>query len=82
MTDNITGRTYLERGKPVRVLVRWSGEHAAPWAGIPLVVLPRANGKPPVRRGPQNVLIERADGSRVVRFFRGLHRLQKDTPDV
>ena len=82
MTDNITGRTYLEHGKPVRVLARWSGERAAPWAGIPLVVLPRANGKPPGRRGPQNVLIERADGSRIVRFFRGLRRLQEDNPDA
>jgi hypothetical protein len=24
--DNITGRTYLERGSPVVVLVRWSGK--------------------------------------------------------
>lgn len=54
MTDNVTGRTYLERGKPVLVLARWSSERAAPWAGIPLVVLSRANGKPPARRGPQN----------------------------
>jgi hypothetical protein len=23
--DNITGRVYLERGRPVRVLVRWGG---------------------------------------------------------
>jgi acetyl esterase len=49
--DNITGRTYLERGKPVVVLVRWSG------------------------KGPRNVLIEREDGSRVVRPFRGLRRI-------
>ncbi|BDL39005.1 hypothetical protein [Methylorubrum sp. GM97] len=43
------GKTYLERGKPVVVLVRW--------------------GK---GGGPRNVLIERADGERVVRPFRGL----------
>ena len=42
------GRTYLERGMPVVVMVRWNG------------------------RGPRNVLIERADGTRVVRPFRGL----------
>ena len=51
MTDNIIGRTYLEHGKPVRVLVRWSG------------------------RGPRNVLIERGDGSRVVRPRWGLRRV-------
>jgi hypothetical protein len=49
--DLITGRVYLERGKPVHVIVRWG-----------------PGG------GPRNVLIERADGSRVVRPFRGLRR--------
>jgi hypothetical protein len=49
--DLITGRTYLERGHPVQVLIRWG-----------------PGG------GPRNVLIERADGSRVVRPFRGLRR--------
>ena len=43
-------RTYLERGAPVIVLARWSGN------------------------GPRNVLLERADGTRVVRPFRGLRR--------
>jgi hypothetical protein len=42
------GRTYLERGLPVVVVVRWAG------------------------KGPRNVLIRRADGSLVVRPFRGL----------
>src|SRR5208282_4751346 len=46
------GKTYLERGKPVRVLVRW--------------------GK---GGGPRNVLIERQDGTTVVRPFRGLRKL-------
>jgi hypothetical protein len=65
----------LPRGRrPVRVLVRWSSERAAPWSGIPLVVLPRADGMPHAHRGPHNVLIEREDGSRVVRSFRGLRR--------
>jgi acetyl esterase len=44
----VIGRTYLERGRPVVVLVRWSG------------------------RGPRNVLVRRADGTLVVRPFRGL----------
>lgn len=46
------GRTYLERGRPVVVLVRWR-----PGAG-----------------GPRNVLIQRADGTLVVRPFRGLRK--------
>jgi hypothetical protein len=44
------GQTYLERGKPVVVLIRWSG------------------------KGPRNVLIQREDGSKVVRPFRGLRK--------
>ena len=43
------GKTYLEHGKPVVVLVRW--------------------GK---GDGPRNVLIQREDGTTVVRPFRGL----------
>jgi hypothetical protein len=59
MTDeaiemSMVGKTYLERGNPVIVLVRW--------------------GK---GGGPRNVLIERADGTRVVRPFRGLRKLAK-----
>ena len=37
--------------------------------GNPVTILQRWNGK-----GPRNVLIARADGSRVVRPFRGLRR--------
>ncbi len=48
----IAGRVYLERGKPVTVLVQWKG------------------------RGPRNVLVERSDGTKVVRPFRGLRRLE------
>ncbi len=44
------GKTYLERGEPVTVLIRWNG------------------------KGPRNVLIERQDGSRVIRPFRGLRK--------
>lgn len=46
------GRTYLERGRPVVVLIRWS-----------------KGG------GSRNVLIQREDGTRVVRPFRGLRRV-------
>jgi acetyl esterase len=46
----MVGRTYLERGRPVRILCRWAGP------------------------GPRNVLVEREDGSRIVRPFRGLRR--------
>jgi acetyl esterase len=44
------GKTYLERGAPVVVLIRWNG------------------------KGPRNVLIQRADGNKVVRPFRGLRK--------
>ena len=47
--------------------------------GIPLVVLPRADGKSHARHGPHNVLIERKDRSRVVRSFRGLRRIPSAT---
>ena len=45
----IVGKTYLEKGAPVVVLVKW--------------------GK---GGGPRNVLIQRQDGMKVVRPFRGL----------
>lgn len=44
------GKTYLERGEPVVILIRWNC------------------------KGPRNVLIQREDGTRVVRPFRGLRR--------
>ena len=40
MTDNITGRTYLEHNKPVRVLARWSGERAGPMGWHPACCAP------------------------------------------
>ena len=51
----LVGRTYLERGEPVVVLVQWG-----------------SGG------GPRNVLVERRDGTRVVRPFRGLRRPPQD----
>jgi hypothetical protein len=53
------GRTYLERGRPVRVLVQWGLKKRGETHG-----------------GPRNVLIEREDGSRVVRPFRGLRSVR------
>ncbi|GAA1516663.1 hypothetical protein GCM10009677_57450 [Sphaerisporangium rubeum] len=53
----IVGRTYLERGKPVTVLIQWG-----------------PGG------GPRNVLIRRADGTKVVRPFRGLRRPPEQRP--
>lgn len=47
----VAGRTYVERGRPVVVLVAWG-----------------PGG------GPRNVLVQREDGERVVRPFRGLRR--------
>jgi hypothetical protein len=49
---SMIGKTYLERGQPVVVLVKW--------------------GK---GGGPRNVLIKRADGTEVVRPFRGLRKM-------
>jgi acetyl esterase len=48
---SILGRTYLERGSPVVVLIQWG-----------------PGG------GPRNVMIQRQDGTKVVRPFRGLRR--------
>lgn len=71
----MTGRTYLERGNPVTVLIGFG--HGA---GIPALTA-RFFVAPPKRLGPRNVLIQRADGSRTVRGFRGL-RLPKETPNA
>lgn len=60
----MTGQTYLERGQPVAVLMRWE---ARPPAAASVIW-----HWPPRRHGPRNVLIERGDGSLVVRPFRGL----------
>jgi acetyl esterase len=63
LLSEVIGRVYLERGEPVRVLARWRDVE-------PVEVRGR------VLRTPRNVLIERADGSRVVRPFRGLRRVR------
>jgi hypothetical protein len=62
----VTGPSYMERGKPVAVLIRWEARRPA----AATVIWHR-----PLRRNaPRNVLIECADGSLVVRPFRGLRR--------
>lgn len=58
------GRIYLERGKPVTVLIRWETRPPAAAAVV--------WHQPPRRNAPRNVLVERADGTLVVRPFRGL----------
>lgn len=52
----ILGKTYVERGRPVVVLLGWDGG------------------------GPRNVLIRRADGTEVVRPFRGLRKPKGNQP--
>lgn len=69
------GRTYLERGRPVTLLQRWGpaireGERTGPR----VLGTPSGLAIPTHGTGPRNVLIERADGTRVVRPFRGLRR--------
>lgn len=44
MTDNITGRRYLERGHPVKVLIRWG-----PGGGPRNVLIRREDGTEVVR---------------------------------
>jgi hypothetical protein len=53
----IVGRTYLEKGSPVTVLIQWG-----------------LKSKGESHGGPRNVMIERADGTKVVRPFRGLRK--------
>lgn len=64
------GLTYLEAGAPVRILIRWGRTGAGPAAPIGKLD-GSAWGR---RRAPHNVLIERQDGSRVIRPFRGLRK--------
>jgi acetyl esterase len=62
----ITGSTYVERGQPVTALTAWNGKRADLPAPLPLVTTAPS--------APRNVLIQRADGTRVIRPFRGLRR--------
>lgn len=69
---SIVGRTYLERGEPVRVLVQWTQIPASERLDLPGLALKATT--------PRNVLIERGDGGRVVRPFRGLRKVRPAEP--
>lgn len=74
--DNVTGRTYLERGRPVKVLVRWGDIKGAADDEVNVGTIElHVRSKP---FGPKNVLIEREDGTRVIRPFRGLRTVKKE----
>ncbi len=63
------GRVYLEAGQPVTLLI-WPNQRRK---DLP----PRRWPMPLIGDyAPRNVLIQRADGSKVVRPFRGLRRPQ------
>jgi acetyl esterase len=61
------GRVYLEHKQPVVVLARWGAVPAGAGSGVSWL-------RPPRRTAPRNVLIRRADGTLVIRPFRGLRR--------
>ncbi|MFE7077847.1 hypothetical protein ACFU96_48020 [Streptomyces sp. NPDC057620] len=67
----MTGRTYLERGRPVTVIIPFCARRPSTlnyrWLHL------EGHGRRPMA-GPRNVAIRRADGSAVVRPFRGLRR--------
>lgn len=83
------GRRYLERGQPVTVMARapftrwhvaeglmtviWGPPRGHPIKGCPYAGLSKYKG------APRNVLIERADGSKVVRPGRGLRLVPEHT---
>jgi hypothetical protein len=72
--DNITGQTYLERGRPVVVLIRWATTKPGPdEPEMPLLRLAKG--------GPRNVMIQREDGSVDIRPFRGLRTVKKEESD-
>jgi hypothetical protein len=64
---SMIGRVYLERSRPVTVLARWAVTHPPASDAVTWLRSPKASA-------PRNVLIEREDGSRTVRPFRGLRR--------
>lgn len=65
------GRTYLERGEPVTVVAAWKQIPKAERLNLPGLALKTTT--------PRNVLIRRADGTTVVRPFRGLRRHLEDS---
>lgn len=73
-SPGITGRTYLEAGSPVVILAQWR-RGPTPASGLLTTPPPLCRRGPgPRPTSPRNVLIRRADGSLVVRPFRGLRK--------
>ena len=72
-------RHLRQTGEAVHVVIRWSGAHAEPWRGIPLVWYPRSDGRRQARSGPHNMLVERADGSRCVMNY-NFRRFLREPP--
>jgi hypothetical protein len=70
--SGMTGRVYLERGHPVTVIIPFCARRTPDITGEWLHF--HWPGRRPAA-GPRNVAIGRADGSTVVRPFRGLIRL-------
>ena len=67
----IAGSVYLERGQRVTVVAAWRApSKACPPAPCPSWLIWH---RPPAG-APRNVLIEHADGTSLVRPFRGLRR--------
>lgn len=67
LAGTMVGAVYVERGEYVTVIARWqSARRAQPASAL-------VWHRPP-RSAPRNVLIRRANGSLVVRPFRGLRR--------
>jgi acetyl esterase len=71
--SGMTGRVYLERGRPVTVIIPYCARRAPDITGSWLHF--QWPGRRPTA-GPRNVAVLRADGSTVVRPFRGLTRRQ------
>ncbi|WP_395108665.1 hypothetical protein [Actinomadura sp. SCN-SB] len=67
--------TYLEAGRPVTVLARWRPPSKTDPASAcpPWLHWHGSSGTAP-RTAPRNVAMRRADGSVVVRPFRGLRK--------
>ncbi len=71
----MTGRVYLEHGRPITVLARGAATGPPP--------RPRwLHWQHPPRQAPRNALIRRHDGELVIRPFRGLrHPTGTQPPD-
>lgn len=70
--SGITGRTYIERGEPVTVITAWRQQRKVERLPVgPLLRLSTSS--------PRNVAVRRADGTVVVRPFRGL-RVPREAP--